>query len=267
MRKLEGVRLVEAQERAVALGQRAHARQEPGLRQHHVAVGQRGLGQHQRDRFGRELGLQDREVVERQHASVGRGSRRQPLALGLGPAVHKVHQGLVQMPVVVPAENDQPLATGREPREAQHLGVRAGGRERRLPERQADPIGQLLRDHDRVLSGEQEVRAGRDLAADCGDDGGRSEARAHAEVADVEVGVLVAVDVAKARAAAGRRVYRRRRVEPRHPRHRHRVRQVLQRPEPQRRGARRAGREGALLAHTQFGECLAVDGGGHGDLL
>ena len=103
-------------------------------------------------------------------------------------------------PWYLPSKNSDLVPAGQRARDADRLGVGVRRAQRELPLRQAVPAAELLRDPERVLVRQQELRAPRHAAAHGLHHRLRRVAAEHAHVRDVEVGVLVAVDVAEPRA-------------------------------------------------------------------
>ena len=161
-----------------------------------------GLRDHDRDLArleGRPHGV---EVVEGHDHGPGGGVSREARLLGHELTVDELDQGLVEMPVVLPVEEEHLLAAGRDARDADRLGVRVRRRQGELPLRQAVAAAELLGDPDRVLVRQQELRAGGDAARDRLDHGRGRVPGEHRHVGDVEVGVVVPVDVAEPAAEA-----------------------------------------------------------------
>ena len=194
-----GVRLVVRQQRAGTPGQLAQALVEAVVRHQEAdVVGQRRLGDHHGHLAGRERALQGVEVVERYDERPGGDVVRQAGLLRHQAAVLELDQHVVEVAVVLAVEEQHLLAAGRGPGDPDHLGVGARRRQRELPQRKAVAPRQLARDPDRVLGRQQVLRSEADLPAHRLDHGSRAVAGEHGHVGDVEVGVLVAVDVAQA---------------------------------------------------------------------
>ena len=247
--ELERVRLVEAQERAVAAREFADAGMKPGLGQDDVAVGECRLRQDQRHFPRRQHPLQRRQIIERHDDRVRRRARWQTGGIGHAAAPVVPDQRLVEVAMIVAGENNHLVPAGNEARDAHHLDVRTGRRQRDLPVRAAYPLRQEFGDDHRILAGQQEMHAAPRLAGDRIGDDLVAEANRHAEVADVEIEVLVTVDVGEGRAIAVVDVDRRGPVESGHPGHGHAVRHVRPGTFAKRRGLPGAAQElGVLLA-------------------
>ena len=125
--------------------------------------------------------------------------------------------------------------------------------------RRADSLREEFGDDDRILARQRKVNAPSGLSCErCGDDL-VAEADGHAQVADVEIQVVVAVDVGDGRPGTAIDVDRRGPIEARHPRHRYPVRQVGARPGTPGRGCRGTLDEIRVLGGTQLGEPATID--------
>ena len=131
------------------------------------------------------------------------------------------------MAVVGALDLHEHVAAGVRAHQPRGLERRLGARVAEPPQRQAEPLGEVLADHVELLRRLREVRAARGLALDRLDDLRVRVAHHHRAVAEVEVDVLVLVDVPDAVALAAVGVDRVRRASP-----------ASSRPLPRRRGAR-----------------------------
>ena len=217
---------------------------------------------------GSRAGPQRLGVVELHDLRSWRDVARQAGLLRHELAVLQVDERLVEVPVVLAVEEQDLVAAGERPRDADRLGVRVRRAQRELPLRQAVAAAELLGDPQRVLVRQQELRALRRAARDRLHDRLRRVAAEHRHVRDVEVRVLVSVGVAEARALAFGDEQRRVVVGRAEPRHRHAVRHRGLRARPQLRGTRTRGDERRVLAVLDALDPFAVDvaGGGHGGL-
>ena len=193
----DGVRLVDRQQRARLAGELAQRLVKARLGQDDADVGQRRLGQHQRDVAGGELALECLDVVELDHPGrLGELHRWADVARpGDDGVAVEGGEGLVDGAVVAVVEDQDLRPAGDLAGDPDREAVGVGGRERELPVAAAEAAGQLLADHDRVLARQhRRDPAGRALA-DRGD-GRRGRVAGHrAGVAEAEVGVAMPVDV------------------------------------------------------------------------
>ena len=192
-----------------------------GLGEEEPGVRHRGLGQDQGHVSRLERGLERGDVVELDEAGLGGDPRSQAPALGDHLAVLLDHERRVSLAVVMGVEHQHDLPSRQLAREADHLGVRLGGREGELPLGQPVAVGEVLGDDDRVLTGQQELVAELHATGDGLDHRRGRVAAEGAHVRHVHVEVGVPVDVGEARALPVRHPDRRVVVEVVHPRHRH----------------------------------------------
>ena len=140
-----------------------------------------------------------------------------------GAAVDEPHEGLVHRAVVAAVEHQDLRASGDGACHAQRKAVGVGGGCGDLPVRQAEALGEQASDRDRVLGGQHVGEAAGRLPRDGLGHGGRRVAEHRAGVAQAEIRVLVAVDVAQQRAACFFHDERERHRPVAHPVHRHAV--------------------------------------------
>jgi len=126
------------------------------VREHDADVRERRLGDHGGDVAAGEDALQRCEVVERDDARAGRGARVEAEQLGLRRVLVALDERVVQVAVVVAAEDDQRVAARAVAREPNRLRVGARGGERELPAGEAVALGEQLGGLDRLLDGEQD---------------------------------------------------------------------------------------------------------------
>ena len=215
--------------------------------QTHV-VGERRLGDHHCHLTARERALHSVEVVERHDERPGGDVVRQAVLLRHQAAVLDLDQDFVEVAVVLAVEEQHLLPAGHGPGDPDDLGVGARRRQRELPHREAVAPHQFARDPDRVLGRQQVLRSEGHLPAHRLHHRGRAVAGEHGHVGDVEVGVLVAVDVAQT--GSGRRLDEQRRVVVRRaqPAHRYAVRHHRLPGGPQRLATRTHPHKGGVLA-------------------
>ena len=163
------------------------------------------------------------EVVDLDHAGrLVHRDRRPDAALARAHlAVDERGDRLVDAAVVAVVVDDDLRAPGDLAGDPDHEPVRVGRREGELPVAQAEAALHLLADGRRVLGRQHRGDPAGELRVDRGDRRRRRVAGHRARVAEAEVGVDVAVDVAKLRALG--RLHEHREV-PRpagHPVHRH----------------------------------------------
>ncbi len=121
--------------------------------------------------------------------SAGSVRQTQAIRLAAGP------EHLVHVTVILGLEDDDPLATGKRPGDAQGVDVGAGRREGVLPTRKAETFAEQLADLKGICGRQQEVVPEGGLLGDRVDDGCRCEACSHGQVAQVEVAVGVPVEI------------------------------------------------------------------------
>ena len=201
------------------------------------------------------------QVVERhQHRVLGHVGGQAVFLRHERPVGPERHQRLIEVAVILPVEHQDLVAGGQDPRDADHLGVGLGRRQRVLPLREPVAAAELLGHDDRVLGGQEELIAARHALADGAHHRLGRVAAEHRHVGDVEVAVREAVDVgepgARTRGDPQRHVVIRAAV----PGHRHAVRHDVPGTRPQ------LGRAGSSLVEPRvllvlelLDEC-AIDG-------
>jgi hypothetical protein len=102
--------------------------------------------------------------------------------------------------VVTPVEDEDPPASRQLAREPDREAVRIRCRERELPARKAKAARQLARDPERVLARQHQGDPAPSLLRDGSHGRLGRVARHRSRVAEAEVDVVVAVDIAEARA-------------------------------------------------------------------
>ncbi len=251
----------------VRLRQLAHRLVEARLRMDDADVREHRLGEHASDVAGCQLALERLDVVPLDDArrQVER-HRRAEIALALDDAaVTQRCERLVDRAVVAPVEDEHLRPARDEAGKADREAVRVGRRDRELPPRQAEPPRQLLAHPQRVLARKHQRDPARGLLGDRTHDRLGRVPGHRAGVAEAEVDVLDAVDVAEASALCLARKNGKAARPADHPVHRHtgqerRVRAV--------RELRRAGvlalealelaREQALRASVDVGHLPAA---------
>jgi hypothetical protein len=101
----------------------------------------------------------------------------------------------VVVPVIGPLDLDQHVAAGVGPHQTDRFEGRFGAGVREAPEREFEPVGEVLAHHAEVLRGLGEVGAAASRPLDRLDDLRVRVTDHHRAVAEVEIDVLVAVDV------------------------------------------------------------------------
>jgi hypothetical protein len=129
------MRLVDAKEGPVALRQIAQPPMKSRIRHDEVAVGHRGLGEHERDVAAGERILQAVERVERQDRGVRRRCGRQTPRIRHAAALIIAYQRRLDVAVVMAAEDHDARPLRHEPGDADDLGIRPRSRQRELPKR------------------------------------------------------------------------------------------------------------------------------------
>ena len=149
------------------------------------------LGEHDRDVARRQRRLEPGGIVELGDPHPAGDGPAEAALLGHRHAVLEVDQAFVEVSVVVPAEQQDDLAAGHGPGQTDRFGVRLGRRQRELPVGLSRvPPCELLRDQDRFLGRQQELRrAGRPLLHRA-DDRRIRVAAERRQVARVEVEVV-----------------------------------------------------------------------------
>ena len=170
-------------------------------------------------------------------------------------------EGLVDGAVVAPVVDEDLRPAGDLPGQPDREPVGVRGRERELPVRQAEPAGELLGDHDRVLGREHERRPPAHLVGH-GLGGGLGGVAGHrAGVAQAQVDVLVPVDVGEAGARRLGDEHGKRARPLDHPVHRHAGEQRSPGAFEELSRARMLAGEALVLAGLEPGQPRAVDGG------
>ncbi len=196
------VRLVDQQQRSGAPRQPAQLVVEPGLGQHHAGVGHHRLGDHARDVAMRQRLLERRQdslnSTTRANCVRSFGCPSSPGRLTGLPST-EAQVGLVHRAVVAAVEDEDLRASGDGARHPQCEPVRVGRGGRDLPVRQPEPLHQQLAHRNRILGGKHVGEPATGLATNRLDDRRRRMAEHRSGVAEAEVGILIAVDVAQHR--------------------------------------------------------------------
>ena len=257
--ELKGMRLVDAEQCAIPASERAQAAMEIRVRHDDIAVRHGGLGQHDRHVARREGPLERVQIIEGQDGGVRLRTGRQTFRIGDASPLFLADQRLLDVPVVMAAEDDDPGTLGDESRDPDHLRIGPRGRQRELPEGKAHPLGEDLAHDQRIFGRQQELRAPPRLRRKRLGHGFIPIADGHAQVAEIEIEIGVPVHVGEGRPFSLGDVQRRGPVEPGHPGHRNAERQVGRRPGLQRSGPGRAAHELLVLRDAQRRQTLAVD--------
>ena len=138
-------------------------------------------------------------------------------------AVDQPHEGFVHGAVVAAVEDEDLRPAGHGPRDAQGEAIGVGGRRGDLPVRQAEALGQQAADFDRILGRQHVGQALAGLARHGLGHGRRRMAEHRTGVAEAEIGIFVAVDVAQRRASCRGDDEGERHRPVAHPVHRHAV--------------------------------------------
>ena len=260
------VRLVDDEQHVVPAGHLADPVEVAVVGEHDADVRQRRLHQQAGDVALGQPTVQGAEVVERHHRG-RRGHvdlRPEPTGPGHHPVPVEHGEGLVDGAVVAPVHHRHPRPPGQVPGETQHEAVGVGRRHRQLPDRQAEPTGQLLADPDGVLGRQHGGDPGRRAAGDRLRHRRQRVAGHRPRVTQAEVDVLQAVDVGEASTRRLVEEHREGSGPASHPRHRHPGQQRAAGALGQGGGARVRGHEVGLLVAVQRGQVVAVDHGGQG---
>ena len=249
------MRLVDDQQRAGVAGRGAQRVVVAGVGEHDADVGQRRLGEHAGDVAVGELALQRLDVVELDDArGLGERDRRPDVALALDDVALRVErrERLVDGAVVAPVEHEDLRPPGDRAGDPDREAVGVGGGQRELPRRQPEAPLHLLPDPQRVLARQHQRDPARRLRGDRAQRRLGRVAGHRAGVAEAEVDVLVAVDVAEARALRLVREHREAAGPARHPVHGHAAEQRAPRLLRQGERARVLGAEALELAGHQI---------------
>ena len=202
--RADRVRLVDHEQRPVALRHIPERLVIAGVRQDDADVGQRRLDQHAGDVALRQLALEPVEVVDLDSPRRDRGldgSSDRVRTEREGPFLQD-DEGLVHGAVVAPGVDEHLRPARYLAREADREPVRVGRGQRELPRRQPEAAGKLLAAPESILARQHHGDSAPHLLGDRVSQGGRRVPGHRSGIPEAEVDVLVSVHVHEARASS-----------------------------------------------------------------